>query len=130
MSRRALHWLVLCFTTLWFGVLVPVHNRGEITLGGSEAGCASHVAPAANVPHCHAVAAEPSKHGDPRSDPAPGRKAACAVCFFIAGLDAPPPVTLIETRLGFAGTTAAPAPRDLPAAGPILPFHSRAPPAA
>ena len=129
MSRRALHWLVLGFATLWFGVLVPVHNRGEITLGGTANACTHHVT-RASLPPCHAAAAIPSSQDHDCPADAPRPKGACAVCFFIAGLDAPPPVTLIETRLGFAGAAPAPAPHDLPAARVTLPFHSRAPPAA
>jgi hypothetical protein len=100
MSRRALHWLVLSFATLWFGVLVPVHNRGQIGVAGSGE-CASGAALA-----CHAPK-PPCHKQSPHSAPQPAR--ACAVCFFIAGLDAPPPVTVVETRLGPAGAL------DLPA---------------
>ena len=134
MSRRALHWLVLGFTTLWFGVLVPVHNRGEMAVAGAYDGCAEHDTAAAPVRACHRVAdAPPAKHGHcpdqgPDSAPRPGR--ACAVCFFIAGLDAPPPVSLIETRLGLVGVRDNAAPRELPAFRITLPFHSRAPPTA
>ena len=128
MSRRALHWIVLGFTTLWFGVLVPVHNRGEITLPGSGTHCAAR-ADALPVTRCHAAADSlPSSENTP--DPALAKKGACAVCFFIAGLDTPAPVTQIETRLGLIGATDAPAPGDLPATRVLLPFHSRAPPVA
>ena len=132
MSRRALHWLVLCFATVWFGVLVPVHNRGEIALPGGGPSVAArrscHAAPPARVAaggrHC----------GDPRHCPQPERDdcptRACAVCFFVAGLDAPPPVTTIVTRLGAAGVLDLPPPVQLPTPRSVLPFHSRAPPAA
>ena len=99
MSRRALRWLVLGFATLWFGVLVPVHNRGQIAVAGS--GCDSAPACHASRPPCHQQAPDPPAR--------PTR--ACAVCYFIAGLDAPPPVTVVETLLGPAGTVDPPAPR-------------------
>ena len=126
MPRRALHWLVLGFTTLWFGVLVPVHNRGEIGVPGGDGHCASHPQ-ATPTPPCHASTAEPRNKGD-LPDSAPRQRRTCAVCYFIAGLDAPPPVTVIVTRLGFAGTSELPAPQELPTAKVTLPFHSRAPP--
>jgi len=62
--------------------------------------------------------------------PASQRSGTCAVCYFIATLDAPPPVTWVETRLGLIGLIDAPRPDELPAARVLLPFNSRAPPAA
>ena len=118
MSRRALHWLVLCFATLWFGVLVPVHNRGQIAVAGSGTTPASHCRAAKT--RCHSQV--------PDAPPQPGRS--CAVCFFIAGLDAPPPVTVVESLLGPAGLLDAPAPQALTSVRVILPYRSRAPPLA
>jgi hypothetical protein len=124
MRRRVLHWLVLGFTTLWFGVLVPVHNRGEIGLPGSDTRL--------SVRTSHACCATPSdpKPADPCHAPASSRGGACAVCYFIATLDAPPPVTWVEGRLGLVGVAPAPRRDELPAARITLPFHSRAPPTA
>lgn len=125
MPRRALHWLVLSFATLWFAVLVPVHNRGEIGLPGS--------APAAQGQSGHACCPAPSapaSHDSPCHAPASPRGGACAVCAFIATLDSPPPLTWVESQLGLIGLAEAPRPEDLPAARVTLPFHSRAPPAA
>jgi hypothetical protein len=124
MRRRALHWLVLGFTTLWFGVLVPVHNRGEITLPGSGTFQADRTG------HACCAATPGPKRAEPCHAPAPARGGTCAVCSFIAALDAPPPFTWVETRLGLAGTVDASRPDDPPAARRALPFHSRAPPAA
>jgi hypothetical protein len=127
MPRRALHWLVLCFTTLWFGVLVPVHNRGEISLPGwapAERTAAAHrCCPADTTPL-------PEQGPAPCHDPARSSGGACAVCAFIATLDAPPPVTVVETRLGLAGTFEAPRPEAPTSVRVTLPFHSRAPPTA
>jgi hypothetical protein len=124
---RALRWLVLCFATLWFGVLVPVHNRGEITLPGAEKSC--HAAAKA----CCATGARLPDAGahDPNCpDPASRPSGPCAVCFFISGLHAPPPVTVVVTRLGLVGSHDSPVPQDLPARRVTLPFHNRAPPLA
>ena len=121
MRRRALHWLVLGFTTLWFAVLVPVHNRGEIRLPGFEAGDREATA--------HACCPSAPTRQTPCHTP-PQRSGTCAVCSFIATLDAPPPFTWVETQLGLAGVVDAPRPDELPAVRITLPFHSRAPPAA
>ena len=120
--------MVLCFATLWFGVLVPVHNRGEIRLPG-----AGPAADATCAHRCcdHATAPEPQHGGGtPCHDDGSRKGGSCAVCFFIAGLDAPPPVTMIEARLGLVGACEIHRPDDLPAARVILPFHSRGPPTA
>jgi hypothetical protein len=121
MCRRALHWLVLSFATLWFGVLVPVHNRGQIAVAGSG-GCATGA-----IPSCHSTKV-PCHRQLPGSPAQPAR--ACAVCFFIAGLDAPPPVTWVETRLGPAGELEVSAPHSPSAAVVTLTYHSRGPPTA
>ena len=122
MPPRALHWLVLCFATLWFSVLVPVHNRGEIRLPGAAP------APEAVSSHCHRGATDDEQA--PCHDRARESGGACAVCYFLAALDAPPPVTLVEARLGFVGLIDAPRPDTPVVAGVSLPFHSRGPPRA
>ena len=124
MRRRPLRWLVLCFATLWFGVLVPVHNRGEIAVPGSGAGSTP-------TSHCHSASSTQADAGSrhcPEKKPCPAR--ACAVCFFVAGLDTPPPVTTVVTRHGTAGVLDLPPPAEPSAARITLPFHSRAPPLA
>ena len=97
MRSSALRWLVLLFTIAWFGVLVPVHNRGAIQLPGSAAhACCkqSSDAAAANVPACH----KPKSDGKP--EPAKSGGGNCAVCYFVAGLDLPAPVMLDVPPLG------------------------------
>lgn len=130
MQCRALRWLVLGFTTLWFGVLVPVHNRGQIGLPGSECAARHDVASACHdaTPSCHNTSGNSAGREHHESAPRPAR--ACAVCYFIAGLDAPPPVTVIVTRLGFAGSTEVAAPQQPASVRITFPYHSRAPPAA
>jgi hypothetical protein len=125
MPYRALRWLILGFATLWFGVLVPVHNRGEIALPGAKKSChavAAHQCCPAAAHKAH------SEHNHDCPDPASPLSGACAVCFFISGLDTPPPVTVLVTRLGLVGAHDSPRPQELPAARITLPFHSRAPP--
>jgi hypothetical protein len=126
MPRRALHWLVLCFTVLWYGVLVPGHNRGQIVLPGGGGAADSRIAHRC----CPADGTRPGQRNDPRHHDRERPTGPCAVCFFIAGIDLPPPVTVISARLGLAGVRDLPAPHEPLAARPLLPFHSRGPPQA
>ena len=107
--------------TLWFGVLVPVHNRGEIREIGAGSASAGHARCPAAASECH--------RGDAAPDAAPPA-GGCAVCVFIAGLDAPPPVTVAPVCLGPAGAAPATELPRAPAFHRPLPYHSRGPPAA
>jgi hypothetical protein len=125
MRHRVVHWLVLGFAALWFNVVLPVHKRGQITLGGGGTpGSASHAccrtgqetAPGSDKGHCPASDSRPS--------------GPCAVCFYMAGLCTPPPVIAVEQRLGYAGPTRVVAPYTPNRARLILRLNSRAPPLA
>ena len=139
MPRRAINWLVLGFAALWFNVVLPVHKRGQITLGGAV-GTASVASAATPKKASHACCLAKVKVA--KTHPAPdtggghcpdsGSRPAgdCAVCFFMAGLSTPPPVTVVERRLEHAGErplVARPAP-SVPRFA--LPLNSRAPPLA
>ena len=139
MASRPVRWLVLCFAALWFGVLVPVHNRGQIAVPGTEPGAfggatchASHCtpAPAAQAARpCHPTHAA-TTDADPNA-PAPKHGGgSCAVCFFLAALDAPPPVTTVEHLFGPAGEAPFAEPASPVAAAPVLCFNPRGPPTA
>ena len=136
MPRRAINWLVLGFAALWFNVVLPVHKRGQITLGGNGVATSA----GASVSHKASHACCPTRVAKPRpaADSGPGhcpdsgsRPAGdCAVCFFMAGLSTPPPITVIERRLDRAGERpliAHPVP-SVPRFA--LPLNSRAPPLA
>jgi hypothetical protein len=125
MSSPLLRWSVLAFACLWFGMLVPVHQRGQIQLPGGRADAASAV-------HCKGADGHCNKKTKPagKQDGTPKGRENCAVCHFVAGLHAPPPVTAVEARLGLV--------RDMPAEHAVvvmlrhaaLPFHGLDPPAA
>lgn len=139
MARRSVRWLVLCFAVVWFGVLVPVHNRGQIAMPGAPGPAARHrchadrseVAQAARPAHaCHSAPLHADcRHHAPASDDDRDPES-CAVCFFVAGLHTPPPVTTVEHLLGYAGEAPVAQPAALESARLVLPFHSRAPPRA
>ena len=124
MTSRLTRFLVLGFACLWFGMLVPIHQRGQIQLPGGK----SEAAPARHCKSADGHCAKKTQQPDQQKDTDDNRDN-CAVCHFVAGLHAPPPVTVVETRLGLV--------RDLPvdhdfAAPPrhaALPFHGLDPPA-
>ena len=118
MSRRAINWSVAVFALAWFGVLVPVHNRGQIAPFGARTCADDH----ACCPDAHAERV-PAKGA-----PNPGR--ACAVCFFIAGLHTPPPPTFVSHTFVLAGSTKVLPPARPDAAALDLHINSRGPPAA
>jgi hypothetical protein len=90
MRSRGLRWLVLAFTCLWFGVLLPVHQRGRITLPGA---CAE--AAAASLAPQHACCPTTGGEHKPADAPPAGPDSrACAVCYYIATLDLPPTMGL------------------------------------
>jgi len=72
---RALRISLLAFVAIWFGVVVPLHPRGAIKLGGS---CTQIGRAAAR--RAKRLAGFFAKAGS--SD--------CAICYFVATLDLPP----------------------------------------
>ena len=123
MRHRAVNWLVLGFAALWFNVVLPVHQRGRITLGvGGTPEPASH----ACCTTSHQTAPKSSKGHCPAPDSRPSGP--CAVCYYMAGLCTPPPVIAVEQRLGYAGQARTAARSDWHGARLVLPLNSRAPP--
>jgi hypothetical protein len=134
-SSRVLRWIVLAFACLWFGALVPVHQRGQIQLPGPGLTACQGGAcekPEAPVPACHKKKAceHPSHDGQQPAtdDKSPGKSGNCAVCHFIAGLHAPPPAAIYVEQLGLLELL----PEEDRAVTPLrhaaLPFHGLDPP--
>jgi hypothetical protein len=127
MRHRAWRILCLCFTTLWFVVLVPAHQRGAIPVPGDGA---------AHVMSCCAGGTDSSRtHAsrDGKQSPAgPERSShSCAVCQFIAGLDVPPPLVIDAPPLRLAPLGDAPRPsQSVPFLIDVTPIQERAPPVA
>jgi hypothetical protein len=82
MRRRGLRIAILVFVTLWFGVLVPIHTRGQIPIPGD---CSAQ----SDWRQCCAR----THRGDSHSR-LPVRPHACGVCYVIATLDLPPELIL------------------------------------
>jgi hypothetical protein len=96
-KSRALRISLLVLMAIWFGVVVPVHPRGMIRLGGS---CTE------NLRAC----CRNSKGAGHESRPARGNSD-CAICFFVATLDLPPAMEMDVPKLGLVEETAWPAPQ-------------------
>jgi len=90
MRRRRLTIVMLVWSTLWFGAVLPGHQRGAVRLpDGQTGGDAAAADDAADCPLC--VAADDADPDAPPADPA----RCCAVCQFRATLT-PPPVVDFE----------------------------------
>jgi hypothetical protein len=86
MQSRWLRVALLSFVTIWFGLIVPGHRRGQIVLPGSSRACC----------------AKPSTGNTPeRQVPLPDR-GTCAVCHFMAMLDMPGAVQWDVPPMGLA----------------------------
>ena len=119
-APRWLKLALLGYVSVWFGVVLPGHKRGQITLPGARAavaGCCTTAIPLAR----HAT----SSHHVPLPPPSRGP---CAICFFAAHLSVAPPVDVAHAPLAFLHLRAVPAvARPLPQ--PVrLTYDGRAPP--
>ena len=83
MHSSAFRILLLALLAAWFGVLLPVHVRGQIKLPGARP----------EAKHC--CARDVPSRQDPGETPA--RSDDCAVCHYLAGLDMPA-VFVIDVR--------------------------------
>ena len=86
MRHRLFRISLLVFVAIWFGVIVPGHRRGQITLAGCQTRCCE----SGSMPAGHS-----------RHEPVP-QPASCAICHFLATLDLPTPVQLHVPVLAFA----------------------------
>ena len=97
-SHKTIQWLVLVWFTLWMGVIMPGHTRGIVRLPGmdeaqSRATCCCDDGTGACTPDGSTADAE--TEDDTPTDPAK----CCAVCYFNATLNTPPPITLYSPYL-------------------------------
>ncbi|MEM6751207.1 MAG: hypothetical protein AAF612_12140, partial [Planctomycetota bacterium] len=104
-----LRWALAIFTLVWFGAVLPGHERGAIRVPGSsvvngqadparaDPNNAADASPSGALVACPACklnqSSEPSENEDPSDNPAPCG-GLCALCQLIATLDTPLPVDL------------------------------------
>jgi hypothetical protein len=119
---------VLAFACLWYGVVLPAHQRGAIRLpepaSAQLAGDCCHAAAPdpATEPDCHT----PSGDKRPKSDPVTH----CAVCQLVS-VTAPPPVIFYDVAPLYLLAQLAPCPvHFLLCHAPLDPHSGRDPPAA
>ena len=84
MHSRWLRIFLLAFNAVWFGVVVPGHQRGCILVGRS----ADATSPTAlkNVPSCH----KPKEGSQSPGQKAPLKRSTCAICLFASTIEPPP----------------------------------------
>src|SRR5689334_1212409 len=116
MQSRALRISVLIFAALWFGVLLPVHTRGQIALPGDES--------ASEQAHT-CCAANQANHSTPG---APKKSHSCAVCYLIATLDLPAPLTINAPPPVLAGLVGREVPQRIVSYTSRLTCSERGPP--
>jgi hypothetical protein len=114
---RAFRIFLLALITVWFGVVVPLHPRGAIRLGGSA--CAGS---SGGGSCCHK-----NRPTDSPSKPDPSE---CAICHFLAALDLPPAFGLDVPKLGLVDDLKLSTPIAPAKVAYLLPVSERGPPTA
>lgn len=122
MHSRKFRLVMIAFTAVWFGVVLPGHERGVITVPSStnNESCGS----CESESHC-AVDSDPA--GDkslPQNTPA----SRCAICKFIGTLDLPVLVTLTSPVSEQIAVLNWAAPKAVCVLAPIEQTSGRAPP--
>jgi hypothetical protein len=113
---RLFRFSLLLLIAVWFGVVVPLHPRGAIKLGGGECGGAGFKT------CCHT-----DKGGDSKPKPADPQ---CAICHFLATLDLPPSMGMDVPPLGLVEQIKPPVPQAAPVIAALSPASERGPPIA
>jgi len=84
MRSRSLRILLLAVFSLWFGVIVPGHERGAICVPGADTDSSKSCHAEKTCGSCHET---PADSQTPADDPNPSSH--CAICHLIGVLDAP-----------------------------------------
>jgi hypothetical protein len=121
MHSRTLRIFMLLAVTLWFGVVVPGHERGRVRVPGAAPQAPCHAA--AGRGHCHA----PTDTDAPAKAPSDNDASHCAVCRFVATLSCPAPPPPLPT-VARVGLVSADHPAVAPSTDDASPFLRRGPP--
>lgn len=118
---RSKFWRILLalYLLLWFGVVVPGHRRGIVTIGPPDP------AQTCSCCQCPDCAGTPSKP----SDTPPSQASHCAICDFAAHLTLPPTFDFTLPPLGLLDRLPDPVIADLVSRFVLIPFDGRGPPA-
>ncbi|MFI4859096.1 MAG: hypothetical protein ACIAXF_00300 [Phycisphaerales bacterium JB063] len=90
--HNATRWLVLLWFALWMGVVMPGHTRGVVRLPG--------MADTQDAPSCCCNTDSTCDLGAQDEDAPADPAKCCAVCYFNATLNTPPPLTFYTPYLG------------------------------
>jgi hypothetical protein len=109
------------YLLFWFGIVVPGHQRGIVTVDGtpnaSECCC------------CQTTPVAQSTSKTPADSPAPANPAGhCAICYFAAHLTVPPPVDFSLAPLGLVARVREAVIKDMVARIVLTPYDGRGPP--
>ena len=146
MRQRWLHITMLLWAVWWFGLFLPAHQRGQITVPGAQeslvkTACAGACPPQPDTgPACHTAGDPDPDHEAGRShhpeeqgpcdheheDDDPTRQ--CAVCHLVAKLPTPAPPDLTVPPLGPLHAQAPHAARSLVSLPCAPVYFGRAPP--
>jgi len=125
-KQRALRIFLAAYLFFWFGIVVPGHQRGIVTVDGtpnaSECCCC-----------CQTSSANQSPSKTPTDSQAPGNPTNpaghCAICYFAAHLTVPPPVDFSLAPLGLVARVRDAVVKDCVARIVLTPYDGRGPPA-
>lgn len=103
-KSRFVRLLVVAWTTAWFGVIVPLHQRGQYTLPGQlptqPKACASIQASPMGCPSCCAGTFSTEADGPTGpATPTPAEKSHCAICHIVALTSTPPNLEIVHRPL-------------------------------
>jgi hypothetical protein len=124
MRSRPARIFLLAFTLVWFGAVVPGHQRGCITLASSQPPDDASKSPQVAVPSCH----RPRTSSEAAQKKSPTKRAACAICCFASTIDTPPPADIVPRPTA----TVTVQEWDTPHSALLVPthrFNARGPPA-
>jgi hypothetical protein len=121
-QNRTFRVVLLCWSAVWFGAVVPGHQRGVIRLSGAAETCSVQ----RQLPPCHQRKL-PKPGSEAPKAPGPGN---CAICLHLSTLATPPPIDCGLTYLGPCRAVPAPEPELADSRRIILPFDERGPPLA
>ncbi len=108
---------------MWFGMIMPGHQRGGVALPGAESGLTGPIAAAPSCPMCVALEGD-SDDAPPSSDPASG----CAICFLKGVLHQPPAISLAPPPAELVGEACLIIRESATARPAYRVFHGLAPP--
>lgn len=132
MRSRSLRILLIGIFSLWFGIIVPGHERGAIRVAGAntnatgDASC--HTVAKSTCDHCPTQSSHSSQSSDqPVKAPADPSQH-CAICKFIGLLDAPIVIQFELPTVELMGMLDPPALRSIAALSVLSIDRGRGPP--